>query len=957
MIAPMQSKAGHQRFEAAWEYDQQHGTIAVRGYCDEESLQTVSQFASVEQFQDEVNKTKLNWADHDFNVIWNFHREIQVADLVIARQGRRAILGVGTVTKTAYYDFAKGVERVGAPSLLSEKLKSYITPRFIEVFWTVTGNFPVEQASSAIVDEVTESQYHSIVQKMPADQQKTIAIINEIIKNIQIPSGPDFGLEKWGAVIINEIIKNIQVPSIHETLEVGPEVSHLRHQPKLSPEKKTEPSDSPIPNYYVGIDLGTTNSVMAWGFTNPQTRQLEPKIVPIDMMVEHNAMRKMALLPSYVYFEAGQPPSVGEYAKKMLQRQPARVVKSIKTEMGNQKQFNFDNVNFTPTEISAQILKHLAASAKSHFGFIPNEVTLTVPAYFDANMRDATIKAARIAGFRNTDFLTETYAILLNRINEENSGETARLLSNSHKCQLVLIFDLGGGSLDVSLHQVYHNSQNTLYTEDIAISTYHKLGGYFFDQLLADYFLDAYVKEFSLTPDDFQKTLLVNAFREYAEQAKIELSEQIVFEKDLGLDPYTSPDTFKILPIIQKPFEDKEFYYELSLGEYEQLIAPFLAPHLTLDAVKHLDAIEFNNDNIIYPILEVLRKGEDKIGTFPQIDAVLLNGGMTKLPTIQKRLETLFECPLLIPQDPDGAVARGAVVYCHKLSWNERNKSKQDYQQSQRTYHESLEPQQTLNDTVAIKPEIEASPHLDIDSEITTLTINFEKLGRTNDLITQKVILEQIRAQESGILTAVNADKFIIPLCRIVSSLDNFGKISIINLLGNLAANCSDTTLLSNICDVALELVEFEKTKANSRTYVKSVVQSAVWTLGKIGSRERENPLPIQQLIPIVTSLMEQLKADFHDDIKRNSIYALAEICDRRKCANDVVSIRATVEVLLQLVSFLNEQNAGNSSDDVTLSKSNSKLQEVAPFAIQMIRGDDLSSDQESSLRAIREEN
>ena len=923
MIAPMESKAGPQIFEAAWEYDQQYGTIAVRGCCDEESLQTVSQFASIEEFQDEVNKVKLNWSDHDFNLIWNFHREIQVGDHVIARQGGKAIRGIGTVTKTAYYDFTKGVERIGSSSPLSEKVKSYIKPRFIGVFWTVTGNFPMELTCSAIVDELTESQYCNIVKK----------------------------------TVINEIINNIQVPSIREALEVASEVSHLRHQPKpkLIPEKETKPSDSPTPNYYVGIDLGATNSVMAWGFTNRQTEQLEPKIVPIDMMVEHNTMRKKELLPSCVYFEAGQPPNVGEYAKKMLQRQPARVVKSVKIEMGSQKQFNFDNVTFSATEISAQILKHLAASAKSHFGFIPDEITMTVPTYFDANMRDAAIKAARIAGFRNTDLLTEPHAILLNRINEENRGETEKLLVNSRDDKLVLIFDLGGGSLDVSLHNIsYHAAQKVLYIEDIAISNYTGFGGDNFDIVLANHFLDAYVEENSFKLDDFQRFPLTNIFREYAEQAKIELSEEIAFEKELGIwNEETSPNSLTIPTIIQKPFADKDFHYDLSLNEYEEIIQCFLAPDLTLDA----DTVEFgdNIENIIYPVHDILQKVQNKTGTFPKVDMVLLNGGMTKFHTIQKRIETFFKFAPVIPQEPDRAVARGAVVYHHKLyhdnfGWGNQQPQRIFFHHKKRSTIEEY-PKLPKQENY-VEPNLDTSFDLDIDSEIVTLTMNFEKLGLTNDLITQKVILEQIRAHESGILTAANADKFVVPLCKKVSSLDNFGKISVISLLGNLAEKCSDTTLLSNICDVALELVEFEKTKANGQTYVKSVVQSAVWTLGKIGSRERENPLPIQQLIPVVTSLMEQLKADFHDDIKRNSIYALAEICDRRKCANDVVSIGEAIDVIRQLVNFLNEQNGGNSSDLVS-----SKLQEIFLLAIQMIGGIDLSPEQEENLRAIREEN
>ena len=1060
LIAPM--KADSKLFETAWKYDKLHGIITASGCCDSIALQNVSQFANYDEFQTERRKINPNWLRHWPKAIWDFHRNIQKNDVIIARHGKTKILGVGIVKGAAYYNFTKGEKRIRVSSLEAGleagEFETDIQPRFIEVFWTITGKFEVKKQKlvSSLVQEIDRARYQKLL----------------------------------GAL---EGVKDTQYQNIYETLELDSEVSRRGHKTK---DKQTS-TQKQNPNYYIGIDLGTTNSIMAWGSVNPRTKIFEPKTVPVDMVTEREEMRRNPFLPSYVYFEKGQPSIVGEYAQKMLQRQPDRVVKSIKKVVGSRKQFNFDDITYSPTEISAQILRHLAASAKLHFGFIPDEIIITVPAYFDSNMRTATIKAAELAGFRTTDLLLEPQAILLNYINQENRGETAKLITNSHEPKFVLIFDLGGGPLKVSLYQVFlHAEQNVLYIEDLAISDYTELGGGHFDELLADHFLDIYFKkslansfddyvndleyvegfstslladikdnfreyilnfrqiekklslnwndflkhsrrntnlylsgfqinqlkniflqyieqaknEFPLNLDKDQNDLLKNVFRQYAEQAKIELSEQIAFAKKFGTwDEATSRDRFGIPTIIRKPFADKEFRLDLTLNEYERIIQSFLAPSMTLDDVNQLDTLEDNN--IIYPILDVLRKVRKKKGTLPQVDAVLLNGGMTKLHTIQKRLETFFGLSPLVPQDD--AVARGAVIHHHKLCMKNLNRGLEQPQ------HIFFQSQDILNKTAPtenyVKPEVNTSRNLNVKSEIAELAANLKQLSETNDLKIRKVILDRIKTQETRIVQNSKANEFVPLLCESIPTLNNFGKMLTVNLLGNIGAICSDKDLRARIYEAAIELLTLEKIKANGRAYANSVARSAVeaigktglslaksalfdllnlgetstirstiihsigkccdsidavevlksliesgedkdqtaatWSFGQIGRREMEAPLKIQELMPVVTSLMEQLNTDCHDDIKRNCIYALAEICDRRKCANNVVNIGTAVEVILQLVNFLIEQV------DVASSKSNSKLREVTVLAIQMIRGIDLSPDEKKSLYAIRQQN
>ena len=1208
MIAPMEANR-NKLFEAAWEYDKQHGTIAVGGCCDSAVLQNVSQFAAYNEFEGEKEKVKPNWKRNIPKTVWDFHHNIEKNDVIIARRGEGEILGIGIVKGAAYYDFAKGVKRIGVSSLEAEKFETYIRPRFREVFWAITGKFKVapQKLSFNLVQEIDKSQF-----------QKLLGVL--------------------------EGVNDTQYQNIYEALELGSEISYLTHESKY----KRSRTQKQNPNYYIGIDLGTTNSVMAWGSVNPQTELLEPKIVPIDVITESKAMRRKSFLPSCVYFEEGQPPIIGEYAKKMLAVQPNRGVESIKHQIGNQNKFEIDGTLYTPTQILARILAHLAASAKSHFGFIPNNAIITIPAYFNTKMRAATVEAARLADFQTMDkngnprniLLDEPHAVLYDHINQEIRGEIKASLTNSRDSKLVLIFDLGGGTLDVSLHRVsYQETQDTPNINSIATSHNTQIGGSSFDDLLADHFLesyrdqlpallaylfDDYIKkvlylneflkhlirdtyrqyieqvrsqfslnwddfqnlllknpllgntvlnnkqklllrnafrqyieqvrnEFPFNWDDYQQLLLRNTFRQYAEQAKIDLSEQIEFEKKLDhWDSEAPPDTFAIPTIIRQPIWDKEFRYEqFSLGSYEQIIERFLASHLTLDAVNQLDTEDIPKNNIVYPILDVLRKGEDRMGRFPQVDVVLLNGGMTKFHTIQKRLETLFGFAPL-ETIGDGAVARGAVVFHYDsevcslrppprllpetihieiaakrpshpvevrtqipfrrrfrikagthlptplskpfdlaveegetsarltvIYRNSPNSSKHFQSRVQKFQfgkplkkedipisigvsineqgelnveaHPKNNPDEKFIVTVDLEEELwqerftqntfNGLRYLNIDSEIAELIENFGQLRQRKNLDIQRQILNRIETQGYRIARSPSVEEFVSRLCKSswcerVSSLDNLQKMLVIRLLGNLAGACSDKNCLYEIYNVATKLISFEQIETNGRHYINTVVRSAVetigktrisqgesvlfdllnlkkarsiwgiviysigkccvnieavdhlrpfikqskytnrkqskytdikqtedtnrdaanWALGQIGSREKKEPLPIQQLTPVIYSLMEQLEMDCHTDIKRNSIYALAEICDRRGCASDVVSPGIAAEVILRLVTFLTNQMRDTFFDS-TSSDSIPKLQETTLLAIQMIRGIDLSPDQEASLRAIREEN
>lgn len=942
--------------------------------------------------------------------------------------------------------------------------------------------------------------------------------------------------------------------------------SNIKSMTNLASVKKTSSNlqksnrQSDQPNYYIGIDLGTTNSVMAWGTLNPRTNQLETKIVEVKMMIERGGTGKKELLPSCVYFKEGSTPIVGEYAKTMIGR-TNRVVKSIKSEMGTQTAFDFDGSTYNPAVISSQILTHLATSAESLFGFVPDDVVITVPASFDSDMRETTIEAARLAGFRTQEddgsprdiLLDEPRAALYDFVNRQNKGEIPETRISFHEPQTVLVFDLGGGTLDVSLHNVsYQQEQHTLNIEDLAISRYTQIGGDDFDQKLADHFLGMYADRLPNDFDDSQMNMLKSEFREYAEQAKVDLSSEIENGALMGyLDPKSFDPELVETEIIKTPFENQVFQYDLTLSEYEEIIEPLLASHLTLGAVQQLDTLS-TCDNIIYPILDVLRKAEQKIGSVPSVDAVLLNGGMTKFHTIQKRLEILFGLPPITAGDPDKAVARGAVVYHYDLhrgikpsrivndtinieidgdkvkplveagtilplpqpkpipnlhvSENSRSLrlpfylgSGKDTQPPNRPILErtvrfqrqllkgepvfmqvqvdergimsvegwpETDPDQKF--TVSIDPNQPAAANetsngltrnpgefdrtddtreegqsipgaeqplvpsesqpasesqgsiLEVYSELMEMKKNISHYMNTDEFNRKKIIDEQIIRQHVRITEASNAEDFISPLLDNINYVNNYGRGKTIMLLGDLANLCSDIDLLYDIYAAAAALSSPEEIKSKHPVVIKNVVTNAIktigktglpsaeshlinlitqeipttvrpiavysigkcchsvnalehlkrlmkygedtdrvainWAFGKMGSREHETPLSIQELESVISILIDQLQTEPDNDVKRNGIYALGEICDRRDCAGDVVDAEKSKDVIRCITPFLNASTDGSLADLANMQRIH-VIKKIADISMNMIRGIQLSKEQKENLLAIRAEN
>jgi molecular chaperone DnaK len=241
----------------------------------------------------------------------------------------------------------------------------------------------------------------------------------------------------------------------------------------------------------IGIDLGTTNScvaVMEGG---------EPVVIP-------NAEGNRTT-PSVVAFSKTGERMVGQVAKRQAVTNPDRTVISIKREMGTNYKVNIDGKQYSPPEISAMILQKLKADAEAYLGTTVTQAVITVPAYFTDSQRQATKDAGKIAGLEVLRIINEpTAAALAYGLDKEND-------------QKIMVYDLGGGTFDVSILEIGDGV-----IEVLATNGNNRLGGDDFDDCIVKYLVDEFRKANGI--DLSSDKVAMQRLREAAEKAKIELS-------------------------------------------------------------------------------------------------------------------------------------------------------------------------------------------------------------------------------------------------------------------------------------------------------------------------------------------------------------------------------------------------------------------------------------------------
>lgn len=345
----------------------------------------------------------------------------------------------------------------------------------------------------------------------------------------------------------------------------------------------------------IGIDLGTTNScvsVMEGG---------EAIIIP---NVEGNRTT-----PSVVAFTKDGERLVGETAKRQAITNPDRTISSIKREMGSNYKIDIDGKDYTPQDISAMILQKLKADAESYLGETVSEAVITVPAYFTDAQRQATKDAGKIAGL-------EVKRI----INEPTAAALAYGMDKEHGQHKIMVYDLGGGTFDVSILEVGDGVFEVLATRGN-----NKLGGDDFDQRIINYIADNFKKENGV--DLTQDKMSLQRLKEAAEKAKKELS--------------TTMTTNINLPFIS---------------------ATAAGPlHLNMDLTR----AKFNEltHDLVEKTTEPVKSAIKDAGiSASEIDKVLLVGGSTRIPAVQEAVKQIIGKDPQKDINPDECVAIGASI-------------------------------------------------------------------------------------------------------------------------------------------------------------------------------------------------------------------------------------------------------------------------------------------------------
>jgi molecular chaperone DnaK len=345
----------------------------------------------------------------------------------------------------------------------------------------------------------------------------------------------------------------------------------------------------------VGIDLGTTNSVVA------VLEAGEPIVIP-------NAEGGRTS-PSVVGFSKSDEVLVGEVAKRQAITNPDRTIRSVKRHMGdNSWKVDIDAKKYNPQEISARILQKLKRDAESYLGDTVNQAVITVPAYFDDAQRTATKEAGQIAGLE-----------VLRIINEPTAAALAYGLDKEEE-QTVLVFDLGGGTFDVSVLEI---SEGIFQVKSTSGNTH--LGGDDWDQRVIDWL----VKTFKDTEgvDLANDKMALQRLQEAAEKAKIELSS--VQETTINLPFITATDT-----------GPKHLDLKLSRAKFQELTADLV------DACRGPFEQAINDAG--------LQKSD--------IDHVVMVGGSTRMPAIQELVQTMTGREPHKGVNPDEVVAVGAAI-------------------------------------------------------------------------------------------------------------------------------------------------------------------------------------------------------------------------------------------------------------------------------------------------------
>ena len=410
--------------------------------------------------------------------------------------------------------------------------------------------------------------------------------------------------------------------------------------------------------FNVGIDLGTTNTVMA---TCKASKRLffRPHISKIYQYLHTKQMGYSDILPSVLFFNNDGKCIVGEYAKdKKEDGAYSRILYNTKLDMGRKIVYNH---NFTPVKSAAEILRVCYESLKAEI--TPNlpfpDVTITVPASFSQNQIADTIEAAKLSGFEadKVKILEEPIAALLYYVNLQLMSAEEDAIDFSSK-KRVLVYDIGGGTCDVCVVDIQIDDNNSYDIKFIATNRYTEFGGNDFDEIVTIKLLNKLFEQYNISDriaNNYEiKNELVSKILPFCEQYKIWYAQQLKFKNENNIEnaSYAYLDEF---------FDTKNVELALSYQEYKDYTQVFFEDNYTHPSRNLTNKLL--NKNIIKPVYQILNYLRINYPDYPKIDCIFLTGGMSEYLPIEQALKNYCQVPIIKTDDPMYAVALGASIY------------------------------------------------------------------------------------------------------------------------------------------------------------------------------------------------------------------------------------------------------------------------------------------------------
>lgn len=437
--------------------------------------------------------------------------------------------------------------------------------------------------------------------------------------------------------------------------------------------------------YYVGIDLGTTNTTVSIAYLSP-TGKLHAETLDIGQVDEYGNFVEEKLLPSVLYIDENSVPYVGRYAKKMAWMEPQFTASKAKRYIGEDKKYRWKMANgqyFTPSEVSSFYLK--AAKNAVEKRFLNQKIdgaVITIPANFNFQQQGATREAAVLAGFDRDKIIMipEPTAALIDFLNQEREASdkhSAFDLNSGPKN--ILVFDLGGGTCDVTIHRVSRNENGGFDITELSISQYTELGGADFDEQIMKKLMDKWMKkvieEKHLTKQQIQalpqhvRLQIRESLLAMAEEAKVQIANKINMTLQMNMNGKSyvelsdeqkrELDSYHFTQLMANVPEELRVSLHITKAEIDEAIRPLLDAQYAREEKKCIE----------YPIRNAIKDARVPL-TLSDIDYVFLVGGMTYYPTVQERIYQLFGRRIvpLMPVNSMYAVSRGAAIYHYNRS-------------------------------------------------------------------------------------------------------------------------------------------------------------------------------------------------------------------------------------------------------------------------------------------------